>query len=303
MDKRIPLVYAVIVTFNGKRWYDRCFGSLYESTIPIECIVIDNASSDGTVDYIKKNFPSVFIAENKENLGFAKANNIGIRYAFDHGADYVFLLNQDAWVEKNTMMELIKTFEENRNVGIASPIHLNGDYSGLDSRFCESMPWRFVSDTYMQKTGKYYSVRFINAAAWLISRKCIEVVGGFDTSLFIHCGEDNNYCQRLRYHGFDIVINSQCTICHDREFRDPNNDVNRRAWLEVLRKEEIAERWSDINSRFDMLGIIKQFKRKRLVSKILCKEERIEKYTELIEICKRVKDSRETNMRPGMNWL
>ena len=299
----MPTIFVIVVTYNGRRWYDRCLGSLLSSEIPLKCIVIDNASSDDTVDYIRQCFPETYIIESNENLGFAKANNIGIRYAVDHGADYVFLLNQDAWVEKNTMTELIKTFEDIPNVGIASPIHLNGDYSGLDSRFCESMPWRFLSDSYMQKPVKYYPARFINAAAWLISRRCLEEIGGFDTSLFTHCGEDNNYCQRLRYHGFSIIVNSQCTICHDREYRDPNNDVNRREWREVLRKEEIAERWSDINSPFDMPSIIKQFRRRLFVSRILCKKDKIGKYTELIDICKKVKASRETNIQVGMNWL
>lgn len=296
-------IIAIVVSYNGRRWYDRCFSSLYNSNIPIDCVVIDNASTDGTVNYIKEHFPHIYLFENKKNLGFAEANNIGIRFAIDHGADYIFLLNQDAWVEKNTIAELLKTFEENESVAIASPIHLNGEYSGLDSRFCEAMPWLFASDSYMKKLAKYYPVRFVNAAAWMISRKSIEVVGGFDTSLYTHCGEDNDYCQRACFHGFSIVVNTQCTICHDRGYRDPNNDVNRKEWRDVLRKEEIAARWSNINRNFDMPHIIKQFERRLLVSKVICDKKRIKKYTELIEICKRVNESREINKIPGEHWL
>lgn len=296
-------IYAVVVSYNGKRWYDRCLGSIRDSETKMECIVIDNASSDGSVDYIKEHFPNICIIESKENLGFAKANNIGIRYAIDHGAEYVFLINQDAWVEKNTLTELVDSFEKKKNVGIVSPIHLNGEYSGLDERFCESMPWRFVSDLYMNRPVKHYPVRYINAAAWLISKNCIEVVGGFDTSLFIHCGEDNNYCQRVRYHNFDIIVNSQCTICHDRSFRDPNNDVNRQEWKSVIRKEEIAERWSDINSDFDMHLIIKRLKWRLFVSRCLFINKKIKKYSELVDICTSVKNSRDIYKQPGMHWL
>ena len=89
-------VFVIIVTYKGKRWYDRCFGSLRQSTIPLQTIVVDNASNDGTVDYIRENYPEIYLIESKENLGFGKGNNLGLRYALDHGCDYVFLLNQDA---------------------------------------------------------------------------------------------------------------------------------------------------------------------------------------------------------------
>ena len=106
-------IYAIVITYNGKKWYDRCFGSLRDSEMPVETIVIDNTSTDDTIEYIKTHFPSVHLIESKENLGFAKANNIGIRYAIDNNADYVFLLNQDAWIENDTLTALLRTFEEN----------------------------------------------------------------------------------------------------------------------------------------------------------------------------------------------
>ena len=161
-----PKIFAIIVIYNGLRWYDRCIGSLLKSETPVHIIVIDNASSDGSVDYIKTLYPNVFIIENKENLGFAKSNNIGIRYAIDHGADYVFLLNQDAWVETTTLTELVKSFEEKNNVGIASPIHLNGTYSALDHGFSNYIGPAFSSDAFLCKLKKYYDRPFINAAAW-----------------------------------------------------------------------------------------------------------------------------------------
>ena len=68
-------IFSIIVTYNGMRWYDRCLGSLRNSELPVETIVIDNASSDDSVNYIKANFPEVHLIESNENLGFAKANN------------------------------------------------------------------------------------------------------------------------------------------------------------------------------------------------------------------------------------
>ena len=88
------LRYVIVVTYNGSKWIDKCFGSLVNSTIPLQIFAVDNGSSDGTPDIIRSKFPSVQVIENKENLGFGQANNIGIRQAYDAGADYVFLLNR-----------------------------------------------------------------------------------------------------------------------------------------------------------------------------------------------------------------
>lgn len=209
----------IVVTFRGQKWYNRCFTSLSQSEIPVDVIVVDNASMDGSVEYIERNFPTVIMLTSEHNLGFAKANNIGIRYALDHGADYVFLLNQDAWIEVNTLTELLHTFEDNEQVGVASPMHLNGSYTALDANFTGYMSTEFISDAYLQKLKHYYEVPFVNAAAWLISKECLRTVGGFDTLLFKHYGEDDNYLQRVHYHGMKVFVDTRCTICHDREGR------------------------------------------------------------------------------------
>lgn len=212
-------IFVIVVTFRGLKWYNRCLTSLSQSEIPVDVIVVDNASMDGSVEYIERNFPTAIMLTSEHNLGFAKANNIGIRYALDHGADYVFLLNQDAWIEVNTLTELLHTFEDNEQVGVASPMHLNGSYTALDVNFTRYMGTEFISDAYLQKLKHYYEVPFVNAAAWLISKECLRKVGGFDTLLFKHYGEDDNYLQRVHYHGLKVFVDTRCTICHDREGR------------------------------------------------------------------------------------
>jgi GT2 family glycosyltransferase len=108
----IAKIFVIIVTYKGHLWYERCFKSLRDSELPVQIIVIDNASNDGTVEYIRAHFPDIHLIESKENLGFGRANNLGMRYALDNGADYVFLLNQDAWIEPNTIGELVRIAEK-----------------------------------------------------------------------------------------------------------------------------------------------------------------------------------------------
>lgn len=296
-------IFAIVVTYNGMKWYDRCFGSLRTSDTEVCTIVVDNASSDNTIEYIRDHFPEVHIIESKENLGFAKANNIGIKYALDNDADYVFLLNQDAWVESGTLTQLVHTFDENNNVGIASPMHMNGSFSALDERFCACLPKQMISDGYVGEMKPYYQVPYVNAAAWLISKECIRMIGGFDTSVFTHCGEDDNYCQRLRYHNFKLMVSTSTRICHDREHRDPNNDCNRTFWMDVIRKEELAEKWSNINDEISMEKVLHRLKWKLRLSLLFFQKKQIAKYRELVDICKKVAISREINRQKGLHWI
>ena len=216
-------VYTIIVTFNGMQWIEECLDSVYLSSYPLTPIVIDNNSSDGTTDFIERKFPKCQLIRRKENLGFGKANNIGIKMAYEEGADYIFLLNQDAYIEKNAIRSLILAHENNPNFDLISPIHLNGSGESLDilfSSFVEpkSCP-EFYSDCFMQKLqDKIYEAQFVNAAAWLVTRKCIETVGGF-SPVFYHYGEDNNYCDRVRYHKLKIGIYPFSHVRHDKEYR------------------------------------------------------------------------------------
>lgn len=295
-------VSCIIVTYNGMRWVDRCMGGLLASSVPLSVIVVDNASTDGTAAYIKKQIPQVDLLESKENLGFAKANNIGIRQAFDAGADYFLLLNQDAWVQPDTVAELLKTFEENEKVGIASPIHLNGSRSALDHHFVEYMGGNFASDAYLNTIKHYYELTFVNAAAWLIGRECVENVGGFDTLLFRHYGEDVNYCQRVAYHGFKIFVNTQCSICHDREDRKVNDEK----YQSLANQTEFMEeriKYGDINIAYDIDAIKRGLKRKMVLKRITGKYD-------AARFCKRewdcfdlIETSRKTNSNKGLNWL
>lgn len=215
-------VYVIIVIYNGLKWIDRCFGSLRQSALPVTVIAIDNGSTDGSLEKIRKNFPEVQLIQAESNLGFGKANNIGISQAVTEAADFVFLLNQDAWIEPDTISGLVNIALKHPEYGIISPVHLNGSYTGLDLNFCNyiapSKCEGLVSDLYIRQLQPVYTLEFVNAAAWLVSKDCFRKVGGFEP-LFFFYGEDWNYCQRVRAHRFNIGIAPAYTICHDREER------------------------------------------------------------------------------------
>lgn len=203
-------IVTVIVTYNGAEWIEKCLSSVTEAPVNNhEVLVIDNGSQDTTVALIKQHFPKVQLLLPGANLGFGKANNLGIEKALSAGADYIFLLNQDAWMNTNTFPELIRCMEKYPEFGILSPIQLNAD-GNLDSQFRKY--YKTESNTENQQVDE---IKFVNASGWFMTAACIQAVGGF-SPLFFHYGEDADYCNRVRYHGFKIGVATKCSYIHDR---------------------------------------------------------------------------------------
>ncbi len=199
------------MTYNGSKWIEKCINSLLRSIYPINILVVDNCSTDDSVELLKQ-FSEIHLIQSKENLGFGRANNIGIDYALKNKADYVFLLNQDTWVFDDTISNLVVMAQNNPSFGIVSPMHFSGDEKTLDKGFVT-----YYNRNVEENAGKNIAiVPFVNAAAWLVSSACLQKVGGFE-SLFGHYGEDRNYCDRVLYHQFQIVIAKNAKICHDRK--------------------------------------------------------------------------------------
>lgn len=214
-------VYVVVVTYNGLHWINKCIESLFNSDISLHMLIIDNASTDGTSERIKTLFPEMDLIESKENLGFGKANNIGLIRAKEDDADYVFLLNQDAWVEPDTIRTLIEMSQLNPKFGVLSPLHMKGDGTGLDIAFSHYVSpgncSELLSDFVVGRVSNVYETKFVNAAAWLLTKNCIDIVGGFDP-IFPHYGEDVDYINRCLFHGFSVAIVPKVKIYHDRVY-------------------------------------------------------------------------------------
>jgi len=228
-------------------WIQKCFDSIINSSIPCQIVAIDNNSSDESVEYIKKTYPNVHLIINEENKGFGGANNQGLKYAKENGGEYFFLLNQDAWVDPNTIEELVKISLLYPDYGVISPIHLNGKGDALDYNFsnyikpdkCKNL----YSDFVLNKIDdKVYESDFICAAAWLVSKKCLEKVGGFNPTFF-HYSEDDNYIHRLKYKGLKIGVYPKLFIYHDRENRDNSSFFNN----EAIKERALLVKYSNPN--------------------------------------------------------
>ena len=216
---------VIVVTYNAMPWAERCFDSLKNSSIPNDIFVIDNGSTDGTQSYVHQNIPSAIFVQSEKNLGFGAANNEGLKYAISHSYDYVYLLNQDAWVMPDTFEILIQIHKNHPEYGVLSPMQLerNGrrfdkNFRDFISRYKQTFNSPLIDDLYFNNITDVYDVEFVMAAHWLISLNCLRVTGGF-SPIFHHYGEDDNYLHRISYHKFKVGIVPKAKAVHDRENR------------------------------------------------------------------------------------
>lgn len=201
------------------QWVDRCFSSLRNSTVLNDVFVVDNGSTDGSQDYIKNNYPEVVFRQSESNLGFGKANNIGLEYALRNNYDYVYLLNQDAWVATDTFEKLIEIHSKHREFGIISPLQRNYSRKFDDNFYYTTLTNQiFFDQLFPENSVDIYETNFVMAAHWLISKDCLVKVGGFSPS-FPHYGEDDNFIDRCKFHGFKIGVTFNTMAVHDREIR------------------------------------------------------------------------------------
>lgn len=208
-------VLVIIVSYNFERWIDRCLGSLRSSEHPVDTVVIDNASQDQTLRRIKKDYPEVRLIESKTNLGFGQANNIGMKMALEEGYTHVFLLNQDAWIDPNTIGTLVDLSQRHPSYGILSPVHLTGKGDKPDPGFGHYAELQTLQDL---PSEEILQVPFVNAAFWMIPIHVLQKVGGF-CPLFYHYGEDKDFVNRLHYHQYQVGYSPQVFGNHDREYR------------------------------------------------------------------------------------
>lgn len=209
-------ILVIIVTYNGRQWTDRCLGSLRTSEVPVDVVVVDNGSSDGSIEYIRSAFPEVKVICTGKNLGFGQANNIGFKMALDDGYGYVYLLNQDAWIEPDTIRKLKDAWQP--GFGILSPIQRDAD-GNPDANF-----WKKCGTFVENAAGRtIVEVPFVMAAHWLINRDTLLKVGGF-SPVFHQYGEDDNYIDRLHYHGLKVGVVCNASAVHDRGERRQSGD-------------------------------------------------------------------------------
>lgn len=295
-------VFVIIVTYKGKHWYDKCFASLRESILPVQTVVIDNTPGEEDAAYIKAHYPEVHLIKPEENLGFGKANNIGMRYALDNGCDYVFLLNQDTWIEKDSIAKLIEIAARYPEYGIISPIHMNAEMNQINMMYYDGHnDCDLVSDLYCGTLKDIYNMRYVNAAAWLLPRKTLETIGGFCPLIHMY-GEDDDYLNRAVYHHVGVCICPSARIVHDTEIKLEESKQNSRHANEIP-----LSQYLDITNNENLRGLQQRYLHKCIINFIKCNKPKRDYYWGLYSYLKdniaEIEKYRKQQKIKQPNWL
>lgn len=225
-----PRVVSVILNTNHRQDTLECLASLGASTYPNHlAIVLDNASSDGSVAAIHEAFPDVRVVPLERNLGYAGNNNVGIAAALAEGADWIFVLNEDTVLAPDCLSAMVEAGMRDPRIGIVGPMVYHHDEPGViqsaGGRLSPS--WESSHDGQnAADEGQFASVRtvdWISGCAILVRRQVIEQVGPIDARYFYYW-EETEWCLRAGRAGWQVVHVPNARLWHKgvrRDYRPP----------------------------------------------------------------------------------
>ena len=173
-------VFVITVCRNEDKYIAPFIESILTSTVPVQLILVDNASDDRSKKELESFSDRVTILWQEKNLGFGIANNVGIKYAMECGAEYIFLLNMDMLIEPETIETLLQISKRNPSFSIISPLCFNFEKDSFEKMFTESLTKKnmqynadvrlFFSEAFLHKefSKELYETTFINAAHWFM---------------------------------------------------------------------------------------------------------------------------------------
>jgi GT2 family glycosyltransferase len=265
------------VNFNAEKLLKKCLGSVYTETkqIPFDVWVVDNNSTDASVPMMRQNFPQVNLIENKENVGFAKANNQAITKCT---GDYILLLNPDTRILQNAIEKMVDFMDANPTVGICGCKVLNEDgtlqlacrrsiptpgvaffrLTGLSKLFPKSKIMAKYNLTYLD-LDKPQGVDAVSGAFLMIRKKVVDGIGLLDERFFMY-GEELDWCLRAKKAGWAVMYYPDAEIVHYKGECSKSN--SRKAAFEFYRsmylfhKKHFAENYSPITNFIIYIGIL-----------------------------------------------
>lgn len=222
LHKEKPLIWIIIVNWNGKADTLACLSSLRKISYPSRHIlVVDNASADGSVEAIRAQFPEVEVIVNEKNERFARANNHGMDKALAAGAEFVLLLNNDTEVAPDFLDHLVAAAAARPEVGMVAPkIYYHHDpqllwFAGGRINFWTGRVLHrgLRQRDFPQKHDSPEAVDFLTGCAILAKRECLDKIGLLDESYYMYA-EDVDWCWRARQAGFVCFYQPAAKIWH-----------------------------------------------------------------------------------------
>lgn len=242
-----PKVSIIVLNWNRPGDTLECLGSIFELDYPnYEVIVVDNGSTDKSVQCIREHFPQVVVIENEKNLGFTGGNNLAMEYASKRDADYFWLVNNDATTDPDTLKKLVETADKDAKIGLISPVvYFYGESDTV--QFCginldlEDFSFHDISLPSIPDGDVPIKVNLLVGTALLIKRRVVDDIGYLDDKYFAYV-EDFEYCMRAKRYGYLSMVVPSARVYH----KDSQWKVKKRSPLVVfLRSRNTYYFWQD----------------------------------------------------------
>jgi len=204
-----PKVSVIIVNYNGKKFLEKCLESLckvnYEN---FEIIVVDNNSTDGSIELVTKNYPSIILLKLNSNKGFAEPNNIGAKIA---NGKYLLFLNNDTIVTPSFISEMVQVIENDKKIAICQSLLLKPDES-VDSSgdFIDHLGVVYNST---KKTDEIREISSARGASMLIRKDVFDILEGFDEKFYVSF-EDVDLGWRTWMIGYKVILTPKSVVYH-----------------------------------------------------------------------------------------
>jgi GT2 family glycosyltransferase len=216
----LPRVCILILTYNQRELTAACLASLAASNYPnAEIVVLDNASSDGTAEMVRREYLRVHFIQNGANLGYAEGNNVGLRYAMQSNAAYALVLNNDTIAAPDLVAQLVRAAEANPNAAFVGPLVYHFDEPGViqSAGGLRTADWRFYHRGQNQEDrGQFQHLeRVVWVSGCAIMARCaaLEKVGLIDPAFFVY-NEEVDWCVRAGALGYEILFVPGAHVWH-----------------------------------------------------------------------------------------
>lgn len=217
-----PAVSIIVLNYNGREDTMACLRSLEHLTYSrASVILVDNASADGTAEAVRGTFPNVTVIESGGNLGFTGGNNVAIRYALEHGADYVMLLNNDTIVAPDFLNVMVEVMEQDQTIGVTGPMIYYHNNPETIWTAGGSIDWKHGTTNMIglnQMDVSQFGLSpmpadFVSGCALLARRSVWDKVGLLDDTFFMYY-EETEWCVRASRAGYKIMVVPMAMIWH-----------------------------------------------------------------------------------------
>jgi GT2 family glycosyltransferase len=218
----LPKVGVVVLNHNGKVLAEKCLRSVMESAYANkEIILVDNASTDGSVEHLRTLFPTVLISQNSENLGVAGGRNLGFREAARRGNDYILSLDNDAHIDRYLIEKLVEVGESDPRIGVLGPKTFTDDSSGRIQ--CTGGRITYTQNVCSERgsgetdRGQYDTIEdmdYFPGCGFMARREVFEKLNFLDETFYGYGHEDTDFCLRAVRLGYRVVYVPQAIMWH-----------------------------------------------------------------------------------------